>query len=496
MKRGYLKTINVQQLIISFMLQNDLTPSQQSLESKELHQTVSDNLHDLWAQNDSNSNEGYILRQNKYESNARSYPRRIPIAIKKAEGLFVTDMNGKKYIDCLAGAGSIALGHNHPVILEAIKHCIDNKHALLTLDLTTPIKDKFVKALFEILPTDFRKEAKVQFCSPSGADAVEASIKLAKIATARSNVFAFSGSYHGVTHGTLALTGNKAIKENVPNLMNGVTFLPFPYHYRCPFGIGGEKAEKISLNYIESLLEDSHSGVSLPAAFILEAVQGEGGTIPASAFWLKGIREITKKYNIPLILDEVQSGIGRTGYMFAFEEAEITPDIIVISKAIGGSLPLSLIVYRDYLDRWNPSAHAGTFRGNQMAMAAGIAVLNYIKDHDLIKNVQEKGEYLKNAFLDLQKQYSFIGEVRARGLMIGLEIVDIKQKSNDLNSFPVDPVLTSEIQKKCFENGLIVETGGRYSAVLRFLPPLTLNKEEADQIIQILQTTLFELKQK
>ncbi|MGB3466511.1 MAG: diaminobutyrate--2-oxoglutarate transaminase [Cyclobacteriaceae bacterium] len=431
------------------------------------------------------SNKNYIERQEEYESNARSYPRRIPIAIKKAEGLYVTDADGKEYIDCLAGAGSIALGHNHPVMIDAIKGCLEHKNALLTLDLTTPVKDRFVEKLFSVLPADFSKAAKVQFCSPSGADAVEASVKLAKIATGRSTVFAFSGSYHGVTNGALALTGNRSMKEGVPNLMKDVAFLPFPYHYRCPFGIGGEAAEKISLSYIESLLKDSHSGVGLPAAFIIEAVQGEGGAIPASPFWMKGIREITAKYDIPLILDEVQAGIGRTGHMFAFEDAGITPDIIVISKAIGGSLPLSLVVYNKVLDKWNPGAHAGTFRGNQMAMAAGTAVLDYIAEHDLVGNAREKGKYLQNAFQDMHKKYPFIGEVRGRGLMIGLEIVDVNKKSNSLKSYPPNAGLASKIQQECFKNGLIVETGGRQNAVLRLLPPLNLTDDQADEILTI-----------
>ncbi|WP_082113155.1 diaminobutyrate--2-oxoglutarate transaminase [Kordia jejudonensis] len=450
--------------------------------------TISEKPIDLhhFASNGKSGNEKYLHRQRKFESNARSYPRRIPIAIKEAQDIYVTDVEGNQYIDCLSGAGSLALGHNHPCIHEAIQKCIDTKLPLLTLDITTPIKDKFVETLFGILPKGFRENAKVQFCSPCGADAIEAAIKLTKIATGRSSVFAFSGSYHGMTNGALSLTANTKVKDQALNLMKDVFFMPFPYSYRCPFGVGGVEAEKISLHYIENLLSDSHSGVLKPAAFILEAVQGEGGTIVASPYWLQGIRRITKKYDIPLIVDEVQAGIGRTGDMFAFEEAGITPDVIVISKAIGGSLPLSLIVYRDHLDKWTPGSHAGTFRGNQMAMATGTAVLNYITKHQLVQNSKKKGIHMLKIFNEFKALYPFIGDVRGRGLMLAIEIVDTDKKTSHLGSYPTSPKLASEIQKRCFDKGLIIETGGRESSVLRLLPPLTLTDEQAKDILFIL----------
>ena len=437
-------------------------------------------------QNGKLSNQKYLDRQQQFESNARSYPRRIPIAIKEAQDIYVTDVEGNKYIDCLSGAGSLALGHNHPCIHEAISKCVDTKLPLLTLDLTTPIKDEFVETLLNLLPKGFKEKAKIQFCSPCGADAIEAAIKLAKIATGRSSVFSFSGSYHGMTNGALALTANTKIKDPVLNLMKDVFFLPYPYSYRCPFGLGGEEAERVSLYYIENLLKDSHSGLNIPAAFILEAVQGEGGTIAASPTWLQGIRRITKKYDIPLIIDEVQAGIGRTGDMFAFEESGIIPDVIVISKAIGGSLPLSLIVYSDHLDKWKPGSHAGTFRGNQMAMATGTAVLNHIKKNNLVNNSKEKGKYIKKIFNEFKELYPFIGDVRGRGLMIAIEIVDITHEPDQLGSYPPNPELASKIQRLCFENGLIIETGGRQSTVLRLLPPLTLTVAQTHTIINIL----------
>ncbi|HWK51268.1 MAG TPA: diaminobutyrate--2-oxoglutarate transaminase family protein, partial [Steroidobacter sp.] len=321
-----------------------------------------------------------LARQERQESNARSYPRRIPLALKRARGIHVEDVEGRVFIDCLAGAGTLALGHNHPVVIEAIRSVLDSEVPLHTLDLTTPIKDQFVQDLFGFLPPAFASQAKIQFTGPTGTDGVEAALKLVRTATGRSTVLAFQGGYHGMSQGSLALMGNLKAKTPLGALLShGVQFLPFPYDYRCPFGLGGETGVSVNLNYLSNLVNDPEGGVQPPAAVIVEAVQGEGGVIPAANTWLRGLREITQQAGIPLIIDEVQTGFGRTGRRFAFEHAEIVPDVIVLSKAIGGSLPLSVMLYRDALDVWQPGAHAGTFRGNQMAMAAGSAVIRYIE---------------------------------------------------------------------------------------------------------------------
>ena len=437
-----------------------------------------------------------IDRQKLYESNARSYPRVFEIAIAKAEGLYMEDTNGNVFIDCLSGAGSLALGHNHMVVVDAIEKCIADKIPLLTLDITTPIKDAFVSKLFSLLPEKMRETSKIQFCSPSGADAIEAAVKLVKTATGRQGMFSFVGAYHGMTHGALALMGNKGPKKAIGNLMKDVTFLPFPYNYRCPFGIGGKEADDVSLHYIKNILQDTHSGVDLPAAFILEAIQGEGGSIPASDYWLRGIRSLTEEYGIPLIIDEVQSGIGRTGDVFSFESSGITPDVIVISKAIGGSLPLSLIVYNEKLDVWSPGAHAGTFRGNQMAMATGLSVLNYITEKEVLKNVRQKSAYFFEEFKRMQFDHPFIGDVRGRGLMIGLEIVDVSVEANKIGSYPPNSSLAKQIQAECFKNGLIIETGGRNDCVLRFLPPLIINHKQAQEVVNILESAIITVSKK
>lgn len=335
-----------------------------------------------------------LERQNRQESNARSYPRRIPLVLERAYGTYVQDSRGQVFIDCLAGAGTLALGHNHPVVVEAIQRTLNVGLPMHTLDLATPVKDAFMQEVFDSLPTEFARRARIQFCGPTGADAVEAALKLARTATGRHNLFAFQGAYHGMTMGTLSISGNLHPKMRLGPLLPGVHLLPYPYDYRCPFGVTGEQAIDLSLHYIEHVLSDPESGITTPAAMVLEPVQGEGGVIPAPDRWLQGIRRITAAFDVPLILDEIQCGIARTGKMYAFEYAAILPDVLTLSKAIGGGLPLSVVVYHESLDTWEPGAHAGTFRGNQLAMAAGAATLKFIKSEGLAEHAARLGKHL------------------------------------------------------------------------------------------------------
>ncbi|OAS14657.1 aspartate aminotransferase family protein [Paenibacillus oryzisoli] len=433
----------------------------------------------------------YLESQRRRESNARTYPRKIPIAITEARGIQVKDADGRTYYDCLAGAGTLALGHNHPVVIEAMKDVLTTGLPLHTLDLTTPVKESFVDELFDILPTEFVKNARIQFCGPTGADAVEAAMKLVKTATGRSGMMSFHGGYHGMTSGALSLTGNLGPKRHVGGLLPGTQFLPYPYDYRCPFGIGGEHGHQIGSRYIEHLLDDPESGVLSPAGMIMELVQGEGGVIPAPHAWAREIRRMTKEREIPLIIDEVQSGIGRTGRMFAFEHGGIIPDVIVISKAIGGGLPLSVIVYREELDKWEPGAHAGTFRGNQLAMAAGTATLRIIREERLVEHAAVVGERLCKHLEQTKSAVRCIGEVRGRGLMIGVEIVDIEREADRIGSYPAHTELAREIQQQCLKRGLILELGGRHGSVVRFLPPLNVTEQEIDRIAEIFHESVM-----
>ncbi|MEY9329724.1 diaminobutyrate-2-oxoglutarate transaminase [Pseudomonas protegens] len=427
-----------------------------------------------------------LARQSRQESNARSYPRRIPLALKRASGIHVEDVEGRRFIDCLAGAGTLALGHNHPVVIAAIQQVLADELPLLTLDLTTPVKDQFVQDLFGLLPEALAGEARIQFCGPTGTDAVEAALKLTRTATGRSTVLSFQGGYHGMSQGALSLMGSLGPKRALAGLLNnGVQFLPFPYDYRCPFGLGGAEGVKVNLHYLENLLTDPEAGVALPAAVIVEAVQGEGGVIPADLEWLQGVRRITEKAGVALIVDEIQSGFGRTGKMFAFEHAGIIPDVVVMSKAIGGSLPLAVMVYRDWLDTWQPGAHAGTFRGNQMAMATGSAVMRYLKEHRVPEHAAAMGERLREHLLILQRDFPQLGDVRGRGLMLGVELVDPAGVPDAQGHPPQHARLAPLVQRECLKRGLILELGGRHGAVVRFLPPLVITAAQIDQVAQI-----------
>ena len=429
-----------------------------------------------------------LERQAARESNARSYPRRIPLALKQGHGIYVQDTRGQLFMDCLAGAGTLALGHNHPCTVAAMRATLDSGVPLHTLDLTTPVKDLFVETLFKALPPSFA-QARIQFCGPTGADAIEAAIKLAKIATGRKGVFCFSGGYHGMTHGALSLMGNLGPKQLPGSLMPDVQVLPYPYDYRCPFSIGGEAGIDAGLSYIEQLLSDPESGVPLPAAVVVEVVQGEGGVIPAPTRWLQGLRKLTQAHGVVLIVDEVQSGIGRTGRMFAFEHADITPDVVVISKAVGGGRPLAVVVYQPELDLWKPGSHAGTFRGNQLAMAAGTAALNFIEEQGLVANAERMGDYLMTRLRQLQRDFPCIGDVRGRGLMVGIEIVSTAAGQGRVPAG--DGVLAKAIQHNCLREGVILELGGRHGAVVRFLPPLTIGVAQVDTLVEKLQLALM-----
>ncbi|MFF1380549.1 diaminobutyrate--2-oxoglutarate transaminase family protein [Streptomyces sp. NPDC058308] len=473
---------------------------------------------------DSAAHEGILRRQAARESAARTYARALPIVPVRARGLTIEGADGSRYLDCLSGAGTLALGHNHPVVLEAIRKVLDSGAPLHVLDLATPVKDAFTTELFHTLPRALADRARIQFCGPAGTDAVEAALKLVRSATGRDGVLAFTGAYHGMTAGALAVSGGARDVR--------VARLPYPQDYRCPFGLGGARGAELSARWTESLLDDTKSGVPAPAGMILEPVQGEGGVFPAPDAWLRRMREITATRGIPLIADEVQTGVGRTGAFWAVEHSGVVPDVMVLSKAIGGSLPLAVVVYRDDLDVWPPGAHAGTFRGNQLAMAAGAATLAYVRENGLAERAATLGSRMLAQLRSLAADHPCIGEVRGRGLMIGVELVDpaseaeqdpvgspitpahpeaapAHPKATTLTGMPPDPLATSSddlpvtaqprppapelasaVQRECLRRGLIVELGGRHSSVVRLLPPLTITDEQAAAVLDRLADAL------
>jgi len=434
-------------------------------------------------QDDISAGEAILRRQAQRESAARTYARSLPVVPVRARGMTVEGADGRRYLDCLSGAGTLALGHNHPVVLQAVRAVLDSGAPLQVLDLATPVKDAFTTALFETLPAELAERGRIQFCGPAGTDAVEAAIKLARIATGRGGLLSFSGAYHGMTAAALAATGDVAVRSAAGDSDARITRLPYPYDYRCPFGIGGDRGAELSARYTAHLLDDPKGGVQPPAAMLLEAVQGEGGVIPAPDAWLRRMREITAARGIPLIVDEVQTGVGRTGTFWAVERSGIVPDVMVLSKAIGGSLPLAVIVYRDELDAWDPGAHAGTFRGNQLAMAAGAATLDFVRRHKLHERAETLGNRMMSRLRALAGHHACIGDVRGRGLMIGVELVDTEAEPDDHGALPSAPRLAARVQQEALRRGLIIELGGRYASVVRLLPPLTITDEQAEAVL-------------
>lgn len=426
------------------------------------------------------------------ESSARTYADAMNRVLQYGSLSRIRDTQGREYLDCLMVAGTLSLGHNHPAVNAAVRDFLDSGQVQQALDMTTPVKHAFLRTLYGRLPADFARTAKVQFCGPTGADATEAAIKLFKIATGWRTIVSFHGAYHGVSAGALSLTGNLGAKEHVPSLMPDVHFLPFPYDYRCPFGIGGEEGVRIGLHYIERVLTDTESGIAKPAAVFVEAIQGEGGVVPASAQWLRGLREITAALDIPLVVDEIQTGLGRTGTMFAFEESGIRPDAVLLSKAVGGGYPLSLVLYDEKYDSWRPGAHAGTFRGNQIAMVAGAAAMEVVTAEDLVNRARAKGEVIRAVLEPIASNRPQIGDIRGRGLMWGLEIVDPTGRPDALGRRPADGRRAQAIKRRALEHGLLLESGGRQGAVLRLLPALVITEHEIEEMAKKLEMAVVD----
>ncbi|WP_322724893.1 diaminobutyrate--2-oxoglutarate transaminase family protein [Streptomyces spongiae] len=425
------------------------------------------------------THEGILRRQSARESAARTYARALPIVPVRARGLTIEGADGRRYLDCLSGAGTLALGHNHPVVLEAIRKVLDSGAPLHVHDLATPVKDAFTTELFRTLPSGLADRARVRFCGPTGTDAIETAVALVRAATGRTGVVAFTGAHHGTTMGALEASGGAADVRGMR--------LPYPQDYRCPFGVGGERGAELAARWTESALDDTGSGVPRPAGMIVEPVQGEGGVIPAPDSWMRRMREITAARSVPLIADEVQTGVGRTGRFWAVEHSGVVPDVMVLSKAIGGSLPLAVVVHRDDLDAWRPGDHAGIFRGNQLAMAAGTATLAHVRENRLAEHAETLGARMLTQLRSLTDQFDCVGDVRGRGLMIGVELVDPEGTPERTEGVPrarpAAPELASAVQRECLRRGLIVDLGGRHAAVVRLLPPLTLTDEQADAVL-------------
>lgn len=425
--------------------------------------------------------------QKKLESSAVLYPRNIPLVPDKAKGATIKDVDGNIFIDFFSGISVLNFGHSNPYILsKTIEQLEKIAH---TLDFPTLIREELVERLIEIAPGNMNKNAKILFGGPTGSDAVEAAVKLSKYITKRHSIIAFEGSYHGQTTMALAITSSKKYKELYSPLGPEVHFAPYPYCYRCPFKLVYPECDMKCYTYLEHIIEDPYSGVPKPAAIIIEPIQGEGGIVTPPPGYLRKVERLAKRHNIILIVDEIQTGLGRTGTWFASEHERVTPDIITMAKSIGGiGLPLSAIMYRKELDTWTPGGHLGTFRGNVVAMAAGIAAIDFANKTGLLNHVKKLGERTLKYLKDFAETSKYVGEVRGKGLMIGIEIVENKDTKKPAAN------ITKKIQLKCFKKGIIVWKAGRYSNVIRLLPPLVITEELLEKGLDILTDTIREIE--
>lgn len=422
-------------------------------------------------------------RQGRRESNARTYPRHLPIAIDAAAGSFVRDVDGNVFIDFLAGAGVLSLGHNHPELVRVVTDQLaTHTHGL---DFPTPAKDAFVEAQLSMLPAGMRDRMRIHFCGPTGANAVDAALKLCKTATGRGDIVSFQGGFHGSSHAAMAVTGLVEQKSPVPNGVPGVHFFPFSYCGRCPIDLTPDTCTTNCVGFAEHTLTDSNGGVPLPAAVILELLQGEGGVVPATRDFVRRLRALTRDLGIPLVVDEVQTGCGRTGTWFAFEQYGIEPDVIVASKALSGiGQPVAIILYDERLDTWAPGAHTGTFRGNQLAFAAGTEAVRIIRRDGILQNVVERGRQIDRLLAPLQ-DLPWVREVRGVGLMWGVELAD------PATGRPAGRLARS-VQSRALRRGLILECGGRDDCVVRMLPPLNVTPDVVAAACAILVDAIAE----
>lgn len=390
------------------------------------------------------------------ESEVRGYVRSFPAIFNKAKGSVLYDEHDNAFIDFFAGAGTLNYGHNNPIVSEALIEYLQEEGIVHGLDMATLAKRDFLTALYEIILQPRNLDYKVQFTGPTGTNAVETALKLARMVKKRSNVIAFTNGYHGLTMGSLAVTGNDYYRDEHYGARMNADSMPFDNY------LGNEIN---TIDYLRKMIADKSSGVDLPAAIITETVQGEGGINVASNKWLQDLEKLCRDYDILLIIDDIQVGNGRTGDFFSFESAGIKPDMVTLSKSIGGGLPMSILLMRPELDQWKPGEHTGTFRGNNLAFVASTRLIeHYWQTEDFSESVKHKGEIMQQALSNIVEKYPDLDiELRGRGMVWGL---DFKRGG-----------FAGQISKQAFKNNLIIELAGPEDNVVKFLPSLTIDEE-------------------
>jgi len=402
------------------------------------------------------------------ESEVRSYSRSFPTVFEKAKGYRVWDTNGKEYIDFFAGAGTLNYGHNNEAMKDLLIEYIQNDNITHSLDMATIARGEFLQKFSETILQPRQMDYKVMFPGPTGTNAVESALKLARKVTGRRNIMSFSNGFHGMTIGSLAITSNASKRAGAG--------IPLEHTVSMPFDNAYDDID--SLTYIEQYLANNNNEIDLPAAIILETVQGEGGINAASYEWLQGIEKIARKYNMLFIVDDIQAGCGRTGFFFSFEDANLNPDIICLSKSIGGfGLPMAIVLMKREYDKWQPGEHNGTFRGNNLAFVGAKEALSYWEDDQFSSEIQEKSSILELFIEKMIKNYPALrGEARGRGLMQGI-------------ACGVDG-LAEKICAESFKNGLLMETSGPKDEVFKFLPPLIIDHDGLFEGLSIIDKSI------
>ncbi|MEV7683178.1 diaminobutyrate--2-oxoglutarate transaminase [Streptomyces sp. NPDC056909] len=404
------------------------------------------------------------------ESEVRLYCRTFPVVFSRAKGAELHTEDGRTFIDFFCGAGSLNYGHNNDFIKRRLTDYLASDGIMHGLDMHTVAKREFLARFAELVLRPRGLDYKVQFAGPTGTDAVEAALKLARKATGRTGLIAFSGAYHGMSRGSLAVTGSRRARRAGGVSGQDVTFVPYEDGPLGPFD---------SIGFIERLLADPSSGTDLPAAVIVEPTQMEGGVYPASREWLRRLRALTERHGILLILDEIQAGCGRTGTFFGFEDAGIVPDIVTVSKSIGGyGLPLSLTLFRRELDVWEPGEHTGTFRGNQLAFVAATAGCELWQHGSFRAGVTRATRRLGRFRAELTALDPALA-VRGRGMVLGIDTRGAGGSERARSA-----------QRYAFEHGLIVELCGRHDEVIKVMPPLTIDADRLDLGLAVLHEGL------
>lgn len=403
----------------------------------------------------------------RHESEVRLYGRKFPAVFTRGRGAWLYSEDGREYLDFFCGAGALNYGHNPEHVKRRLIDYLSQDGIVHGLDMYTVAKRDFLARFHRVILAPRGMPHKVQFCGPTGTDAVEAALKLARKATGRRTVVSFTGAFHGMSHGSLSVTGSRRARAAAGITLQDVVFIPYEQGPGGPFD---------SLGYLEQLLADPASGVEVPAAVIVEPVQVDGGIYPASAEWLRRLRALTESWGILLICDDIQAGCGRTGDFFSFTHAGIVPDLVTLSKSIGGyGLPLSLLLISPEFDVWEPGEHTGTFRGNQLAFVAGTAVLELWEQAEFVAQARARASTLQGLAAQVRSLDPGL-DVRGRGMLLGIDTVDAER--------------SQRVQRHCFENGLIFELCGRNDRVVKLMPPLTIGEADLERGLEMVLSAI------